>query len=292
MTGSCGGVQPRNRMMHAAAPFEWSNFLGPFHVVMLHLPIGAFVLAVLLEIWATRRPSEGARQAVAVALGFSVAASWMVALLGYLRASHGEYDAQVVYWHTVLGLAFALLITATWLLYVKWYPAAQGARLRLSYRGLLAVSSVCLVAAAHGGGTLTHGSKFLTEGAPPALNRFLGNLESSAKPDPRAAAQMFPTQIEPILARKCYPCHGAEKQKGKLRLDQRDLAMKGGSSGEPALVPGDPLKSRLIVVSLLPPDHDEVMPPEGKEALTADETMALIRWIQSGASYGEPAIQP
>lgn len=289
MTSRCLGVQPRDNMMHAAAPFEWSNFLGPFHVVMLHLPIGFFVLAVVLEIWATRKPSDGARQAVAIALGLSVAVSWVVALLGYLRASHGEYDAQVVYWHTVLGLAFALLNTATWLLYRQWYPSAQGSRLRFSYRGLLAVSAVCLMAAAHGGGTLTHGSKFLTEGAPPALNQFLGNLEPATKPTAAALDQVFSTQIEPILARKCYPCHGVEKQKGKLRLDQRAHALKGGSSGEPALVPGDPLKSRMIVVSLLPPDHDEVMPPEGKEPLTAEETIALIRWIQSGASYGDPA---
>ncbi len=292
MTGNELSVQTTNLMMQAAVPFDWSNFLGPFHVVMLHLPIGFFALAVVLEIWATRRPSDGARQAVAVALGFSVAVSWVVALLGYLRASRGEYDAQVVYWHAVLGLAFALLNTATWLLYRQWYPAAQGNRLRISYRGLLAVSSVCLVAAAHGGGTLTHGSKFLTEGAPPALNEFLGNLESSAYPAAGALTQVFPTQIEPILARKCYPCHGAEKQKGKLRLDQRAWALKGGSSGEPALVPGDPLKSRMIVVSLLPVDHDEVMPPEGKEPLTAEETLTLIRWIQSGASYGELATQP
>lgn len=292
MTGSGARVQLRNLMMHAAVPFDWSNFLGPFHVVMLHLPIGFFVLAVLLEIWATRRPSDGARQAVAVALGFSVVVAWMVALLGYLRASHGEYDAQVVYWHTVLGLAFAVLNTATWLLYRQWYPAAQRSRLRISYRSLLAVSSVCLVAAAHGGGTLTHGSKFLTEGAPPALNEFLGNLEPSAKPEAGALTQVFPTQIEPILARKCYPCHGAEKQKGKLRLDQRAWALKGGSSGEAALVPGDPLKSRMIVASLLPANHDEVMPPEGKEPLTPEEILILIRWIQSGASYGEPAVQP
>lgn len=291
MTVRGPGVQWRNLMMHAAAPFVWSNFLGPFHVVMLHLPIGFFVLAVVLEIWATRKPADSARQAVSIALGFSVAVSWVVALLGYLRASQGEYDAGVVYWHTVLGLAFALLNTVTWLLYRQWYPSAQGIRLRKSYRSLLALSAVCLVAAAHGGGTLTHGSKFLTEGAPPALNQFLGNLEPSTKPAD-GGDQVFSSQIEPILTRKCYPCHGEEKQKGKLRLDQRAYALKGGSSGEPAVVPGDPLKSRMIVVSVLPPDHDEVMPPEGKEPLTADETMALIRWIQSGASYGERGSQP
>jgi len=278
-------VQAGDRMTHGVISFNWSAFLGPFHVVMLHFPIGFFALAVLLEIWATRRPSEGSRQAVGFTLRLSAAVAWLVALLGYLRAQRGEYDTQVVYWHMIFGLTFAALTTATAILYHRWYPYSDRIILRRSYRGLLGVSALALAAAAHGGGTLTHGSKFLTEGAPPVLHELFGSLKAAPVLSTAASDDTFRTTIEPILTKHCYPCHGPEKQKGKLRLDSREEALKGGSSGEPALVPGNPLKSRMVVAALLPPDHDEVMPPSGKATLSPEEILALIRWIQRGGPY-------
>ena len=47
----------------------------------------------------------------------------------------------------------------------------------------------------------------------------------------------FATDIQPILAASCYECHGPEKQKGGLRLDQKAAALRGGDTG-PLLVPG------------------------------------------------------
>src|SRR5205085_8898 len=55
----------------------------------------------------------------------------------------------------------------------------------------------------------------------------------------------FATQIQPILKAACYDCHGPERQKGKLRLDSRELALHGGGSG-PAIVPGKSGESYLI----------------------------------------------
>jgi mono/diheme cytochrome c family protein len=95
----------------------------------------------------------------------------------------------------------------------------------------------------------------------------------------------FEKDIKPLFERSCFKCHGAEKQKGKLRLDDRALALQGGASGKPAITPGDPGRSEIIRASLLPKNHDEAMPPEGKEPLTEVELAALIRWIQEGASY-------
>src|SRR5262245_22534443 len=51
--------------------------------------------------------------------------------------------------------------------------------------------------------------------------------------------------VKPILAHRCYSCHGALRQKAGLRLDTAELARQGGDSG-PALVAGDSSQSLLI----------------------------------------------
>jgi hypothetical protein len=79
----------------------------------------------------------------------------------------------------------------------------------------------------------------------------------------------------------------AGKQKGEYRLDQKAVALKGGESGRIAVKPGDPFESHLVRAVLLPPDDDDVMPPKGKKALTTDEIVMLIRWVQMGAPFPE-----
>jgi len=58
------------------------------------------------------------------------------------------------------------------------------------------------------------------------------------------SVDFFEAKVRPVLAANCYDCH-AEEQMGGLRLDSREVLLKGGRSG-PALVPGDPDKSLLI----------------------------------------------
>src|SRR3954467_15269329 len=82
---------------------------------------------------------------------------------------------------------------------------------------------------------------------------------------PAAAAEDkvdFAKQIEPIFKETCYSCHGAEKQKGKLRLDSPAAFTKGGENG-PVVTAGDPAKSDLYRRITLPHDHDDIMPPKG-----------------------------
>ena len=62
-------------------------------------------------------------------------------------------------------------------------------------------------------------------------------------------------------------------------------ALKGGDGGKPGITPGDPGRSEIIRSCLLPPNHGDAMPPEGKEPLTSAELAALIQWIQAGANY-------
>ncbi len=97
----------------------------------------------------------------------------------------------------------------------------------------------------------------------------------------------FQRQIRPLLADRCLACHGrdAEHRQGGLRLDERAAALKGGDSGEAAIVPGQPDKSELVR-RIFAEDADERMPPaDSKKSLTAAEKDLLRRWVAEGAEY-------
>ena len=94
----------------------------------------------------------------------------------------------------------------------------------------------------------------------------------------------FATQIKPIFEKSCIECHGAEKKKGNFRLDQPELALKGGESGLPAIVPGKSAESRLIKL-VSREDPDSPMPPSADKALSREHVALLRQWIDQGAKF-------
>jgi cytochrome c553 len=98
-------------------------------------------------------------------------------------------------------------------------------------------------------------------------------LAESAKAGPKAAD--FHDQVLPILREECFRCHG-DKDKGDLKLDSREAALK-------ALVPGKPEESELIY-RLRTDDEDERMPPKG-DGLSAAAVSTLEAWIADGAPW-------
>ena len=93
----------------------------------------------------------------------------------------------------------------------------------------------------------------------------------------------FEREVAPIFAARCIKCHGPEKQKEGLRLDQRAAAFLGGDSGEPGVVPGDSASSELFR-RIDPTDELDRMPPKG-EPLTVDQIALIKRWIDEGAAW-------
>jgi hypothetical protein len=98
----------------------------------------------------------------------------------------------------------------------------------------------------------------------------------------------FVKDIQPILQQQCVKCHGEEKQKGKLRLDSREAALKGGKLG-PALAPSDAAKSELVRRIALPKSDDDFMPAEG-EPLPKAQIDLITAWINQGAVWPETAL--
>lgn len=112
------------------------------------------------------------------------------------------------------------------------------------------------------------------------------SIYTSAQSPQSATSQIdFARDIQPIFAKHCLKCHGPEKQRGGLRLDDGEAARQGGNSG-PVVSPGD-LKSRLLVV-VSGGDPELKMPPTGP-ALTVAEIKLLKTWIEQGAKWPRTA---
>ena len=122
----------------------------------------------------------------------------------------------------------------------------------------------------------TLGVSTLALGAAPKLDL------SKLPPAATKTGVTYAADIKPIFEKSCFKCHGAEKQKGKLRLDSLEAALKGGEDGK-ILTAGKSADSP-IVQSVARLDDDSAMPPADKGKLLTKEEVGLIRaWIDQGA---------
>ncbi len=106
---------------------------------------------------------------------------------------------------------------------------------------------------------------------------------SKLPPAAKQAGVTYDKNIKPVFEKSCFKCHGPEKQKGKLRLDSLEAAIKGGENA-PDVVVKDSAKSPLVWSVARIGDEDDAMPPKGKGDPLTTEQVALIRaWIDQGA---------
>ncbi|GAA5482458.1 c-type cytochrome domain-containing protein [Haloferula sargassicola] len=278
-----------NLQVDDLATAEWLRFLGRFHPVMLHLPIGMLALVVLMECGRWFRRSDAS---TLWPMFFTAASAVVAAGLGYLlwQGHPDDYSGDLLQSHLRWGMIFAGLAVAA--LVVKSWVDALGKGGWLYFAMLLASGGVMTVAS-HDGGSITHGKTFLTDEAPQPLKGWLAEeIEATparpTAPEPVAeslpvndAALSYAKHIQPIFDAKCVTCHGPDKSKGKLRMDSYELTLEGGKEGE-GFAPGD-LDSNILFRMELPLDDEEHMPPEGKKQVTPEELAAIRRWIEQGA---------
>jgi cytochrome c5 len=94
----------------------------------------------------------------------------------------------------------------------------------------------------------------------------------------------FARDVQPILQRSCYACHGPQKQTSEYRLDVRDVAIKGGEAYAPNIIAGNAQDSPLA--QFIAGEGDTLMPPEGKgQRLSADEVQTIRDWIDQGVAW-------
>jgi uncharacterized membrane protein len=251
---------------------DWQQFLGRFHPLAVHLPIGLLVLLPLLEITGAFRPAL--REAAGFVLGLAFAACLLALTLGFLLAYGGGDAGFLVSRHMAGGIALTIGVLLC-LLARPWWSSGSVA---YAYPALLICTLLALVWTADQGGSITHGSNYLTQYMPSGLKR-IALLGASTPP----ATSFYAKRINPILDANCVSCHGEAKAQAGLRMDSYALLMQGGKDG-PVIVAGNAEKSLLLQRVTLPPDHKQFMPAEGKPPLRAEEIAWIKGWIQQGAS--------
>ena len=102
--------------------------------------------------------------------------------------------------------------------------------------------------------------------------------EQSASPQ---AVEFFEKNVRPVLAEKCFMCHGATLQQSQLRVDSRESLLKGGARG-PAIAPDKPEQS-LLIKAVTHADEKMKMPPTGK--LSDKDIENLTAWVKMGAPW-------
>jgi hypothetical protein len=105
----------------------------------------------------------------------------------------------------------------------------------------------------------------------------------------------FSRDIYPVLERSCVKCHSGEKPRARFSLTSREALLKGGASGEPAVVPGKGGDSQLVVFASDEIEDLEMPPLKHRDefpALSSSEIKKLQAWIDQGASWNRPLPDP
>jgi hypothetical protein len=291
--------------------FIW--FLGRFHVLLVHLPLGILTLAVILEILVRFRPFRSLDAAVAPAWIVGAISALATVALGFMHATEESFEdipaVETHQWAGVTLAAVACLIAvlrtrmhavADWpwragpdgvaRLYKAVQPAfAPGAALDRAYAKLWSVPVAAILflmlLTGHLGGSLTHGDTYLVQYAPGPI-RVLAGLPADARPRDKpadlASADIYLDIVQPALERRCLSCHNNSKSSGGLSAATYEALMKGGSKGA-VITPGNPSASDLFRRINLTPRQSDFMPRNDKTPLDKNEVAAIGWWISQGA---------
>ena len=118
----------------------------------------------------------------------------------------------------------------------------------------------------------------------PILLALSASAAEQATPPTAAQLEFFEKEVRPVLADNCYKCHGPKKQKSGLRLDSRELILKGGEVG-PVVVPGKPEVSRLILAINHAKVKDVEAMPSADEKISPKAIAALTEWVRLGLPW-------
>jgi uncharacterized membrane protein/mono/diheme cytochrome c family protein len=273
-------------------PSEFLLFLGRFHPLFVHLPIGFLIIAFLLECFSRLQRFHEVRHATSLVLLLGTISAVAAALLGYFLSFEGGYDEDALFWHQWFGIGVA--VTAAVAYYFKIRSEGKVNMARKAYIPTLSVSMLTLMAAGHLGGNLTHGSDYLTQYMPGPLRTLAGlpvPTKTVAKPITNIQEAVLYTDIvHPIFEERCISCHNPDKKKGDLLMHTFADLMKGGEDGK-VLVAGKSSDSPLYKHITLPLEDDDHMPPKGKKQLTKAQIELIRWWIDEGASPDKKVAQ-
>ncbi|MEM6886310.1 MAG: DUF1587 domain-containing protein, partial [Verrucomicrobiota bacterium] len=267
------------------APNSFLLFLGRFHPLILHVPIGALLALFVMELFDWLLPDLKLGAACQILLWISAITSVWAVFAGLLLASSGGYSEVILDRHKWLGLATAFL--CVWLLFLRPWLLERGEKPFRLYRGLIFSNVILLSLAGHYGGSLTHGSDYLTKYMPVPIKSILGvelseseqllaQIEKETGDELPEAALVFAREVQPVVEKYCYECHNMAKQKGDIRLDHLSWDLVNTADGEG-------WHSALDMI------NSGEMPPEDEKQMTDAQRRLVVGWITDSLEYAKVA---
>lgn len=263
---------------------EWSQFVGRFHPLLVHLPIGFVLFAALLSVIAIFKKNYRLNTAINLALLTGAISATGSSLSGYFLSSAGGYNPEVLVWHKWIGIILTILCFLAWFVRRKQQLDKPFLRLTTS-NWILWICVILITVGGHLGGKMTHGEGYFTRYMPGFLKTVFGSKKQPQRKKELPvldSVNVYADIVQPIFKNHCVSCHNVTKGKGELNLETTDGIMKGGNSGK-TVVPGDVDKSELFRRITLPQHSSKFMPAEGRPPLSPIEIHFIRQWIADGA---------
>ena len=260
-------------MITAIVLFTLTEFIGKFHPVLVHLPIGMLLLAAIFQLISVKQKSASLQPAIQISLFWGMLSAIAAAVSGFLLSKTDDYDPSLISSHQWFGIAVAVISIVAFILNKQQHQHTKWVMLLMT---------MLVVITGHLGGSITHGSDYLTKVFSSDDQVMDNALRKPIKNVQEAVA--YTDVIQPILTSKCYGCHGPNKQKGKLRMDLPNFILKGGKDG-PIISAGKADESNLIKRIILSKENKDHMPPIEKPQLSKHEMDLLYWWISTGADF-------
>ena len=249
-----------------------TTLIGHLHPVVVHLPIGFLALAILFELLSYFKKFEQLKIAIPITLLVGFITAVFSCIFGYLLSIGGEYEFSKINNHKIAGITLAvasgLLFISTTTVVKKIFSIP-----RLIFSSLCVVVLLIMIYTGHQGGSLTHGSDY--------LSIKLIDEPIRKKPISVAEALLFEEVVQPILIQRCGQCHREGKMKGQFSVQTLETLLKGGKT-RTAVVAGSLNKSELFNRITLDPSNEKYMPADGKTPLTKAEIEIIQWWIEKG----------
>ena len=257
---------------------EWELFIGRFHPLIVHLPIGIFILGYIFEVLFQLgyRNLINSRKLIIVTYSLGLLAGIFAALTGWLLSFSDVYGMKSLNDHKYLGIATLVVMLFVIIYQIKASLEKAKFKLALSTLAILLTGLT-----GHFGGNLTHGPNYLVEYGPEFLKSddYIGNLNlSEIDPD---SLHIYANIIQTILQNKCIACHNSENNRGGLILEHYSDLFKDADHNKP-IIAGNPKTSELFNRVSLPVNHEKIMPPRGT-GFGYTDIQILKYWIERGA---------
>lgn len=288
MEGQCfyyAGYQKKNEHRLLVFMDILKQLLGRLHPIIVHLPIGFIVLALLLR-WYDRKRNEF-DHAISLIFLWGGYSAVLACITGYAQYLGEGYTFETVKWHLWLGITTAIF---SFLMYFKFGNTKTFVWVKTIPIMVMTVLMFVLISfTGHLGGTITHGENYLVEPLPNNIKTALGfetfeEKEIALTDETWEEALIYEDVIKLILNNKCVSCHSPKKNKGELMLHNEKVILKGGENGE-VLVMNNSIESELFRRMDLPKTDEDHMPPKDKTQPSKEEIKLIEAWIDAGHPF-------